>query len=247
MNDALMRLLPPRLTNALGRARARLTYRYDPLATQAYSQEGEDLVLRRLFNDARSGFYVDVGAHHPKRFSNTYLLYRAGWRGINIEPNPAVAAAFRRARARDVNLTVGVSDVPGELMYHQFDEPALNTFDEGTATSIANGGRYRIVARTPVRVRRLDELLDEHLPAGTRIDVLTIDVEGHDLPVLRSNDWTRFTPRCVLVEANGASLARIADAPVHDFLTAAGYDIFAKTVNTLFYLKGSGDATDDAE
>ena len=57
-------------------------------SVRSYSQEGEDMILRRIFGDKRLGFYVDVGAHDPRRFSNTYYFYKRGWRGINIEPRP---------------------------------------------------------------------------------------------------------------------------------------------------------------
>ena len=56
---------------------------------KSYAQEGEDLILyRMIYGKIDKGFYVDVGAHHPKRFSNTYFFYRKGWRGINVEPMP---------------------------------------------------------------------------------------------------------------------------------------------------------------
>src|SRR5215207_3271493 len=101
----------------------------DRYAVSSYAQEGEDLVLRRLFEERTTGFFVDVGAHHPRRFSNTYLFYRAGWRGINVEPNPDLTPLFARERPRDVTLQLGVSDVPGMLTYFRFNDGALNTFD----------------------------------------------------------------------------------------------------------------------
>src|SRR5215510_10661697 len=61
----------------------------------SFSQQGEDLILARLFEGQRRGFYVDVGAHHPRRFSNTFLLYRRGWRGLNIDAAPGSMRLFR--------------------------------------------------------------------------------------------------------------------------------------------------------
>ena len=66
---------------------------FDLYAIKCYSQEGEDMILRRIFEE-KNGFYVDVGAHHPRRFSNTYYFYKQGWTGISIEPNPQAAKAF---------------------------------------------------------------------------------------------------------------------------------------------------------
>src|SRR5689334_1853966 len=103
--------------------------RLHPNAAVSYAQEGEDLVLRRFVEERRTGFYVDVGAHHPTRFSNTYFFYEQGWRGINIEPAPEAAAAFIRLRPRDINLQVGVAEATGFRTYYIFNETALNTFD----------------------------------------------------------------------------------------------------------------------
>ena len=207
----------------------------DSYSVASYAQEGEDMVLARLFEGQSTGFYVDVGAHHPKRFSNTYYFYKRGWRGINIEPNPDVAQLFARARSRDTTLTLGVSDVEGEMTYYRFNEPALNSFDE-TLSNSRVGTDCWIVGTSTVNVRRLDNLLRAHLPVGTAIDFLSVDVEGHDLQVLRSNDWTTSRPRCVIVEALDSRIATLSSTPVHHFLTAHGYVLFGKTVHSLFYL-----------
>lgn len=63
---------------------------------EAYSQEGEDLVLNRIFGEQATGYYVDVGAHHPFRFSNTAIFYKKGWCGINIDPLPGSKFCFPR-------------------------------------------------------------------------------------------------------------------------------------------------------
>ncbi len=102
---------------------------FDSYAIKSYSQEGEDMILQRILGDKKHGFYVDVGAHHPRRFSNTYLFYRRGWSGINIEPNPEAMNAFQVDRERDINLQFGIAEHAENLTYYFFDEPALNTFD----------------------------------------------------------------------------------------------------------------------
>jgi hypothetical protein len=76
---------------------------------RCYGHSGEDLVLDRLLNGKRMGFYIDVGAHHPTRFSNTYLFYKKGWSGINIDANPKSMELFNRRRSRDINIEVGIA------------------------------------------------------------------------------------------------------------------------------------------
>ena len=85
MLKVIYRLTPSTFKKILIEIRNKL---FDGFALKSYSQEGEDMVLSRIFSDKNKGFYVDVGAHHPIRFSNTYKFYKLGWHGINIEPNP---------------------------------------------------------------------------------------------------------------------------------------------------------------
>jgi hypothetical protein len=93
-----------------------------------YSQEGEDVVLARFFEGlGRTGFYVDIGAHHPVGFSNTFYFYRRGWHGVNVDALPGTAKLFQRMRPRDKTIECGVGLEQGVMTYFAFNEPALNT------------------------------------------------------------------------------------------------------------------------
>jgi FkbM family methyltransferase len=210
---------------------------FDVYAQRSYAQEGEDLILERLFERRREGFYVDVGAHHPKRFSNTQLFYRRGWRGINIEPNPQAAALFRRARPRDVNLTLAISEREGTATYHMFDESALNTLDTALAQERHRTSGYRLTGRQEIAVSPLRTVIERWLPAGGQIDFLSIDVEGHEMSVLRSADWQRHRPKVVVVEVLGARDSGLFGSEVHRFLESVGYAWFAKTASSVFYFE----------
>lgn len=196
------------------------------------------MLLERLLGKQKSGFYVDVGAHHPKRFSNTYYFYERGWRGINIEPNPAVKDLFMRMRSRDINLQLGISDRPGGLMYYEFDDPALNTFDEQLMRERESDTPYRVIATRMITLEPLAAVLAVHLPPDQAIDFLSVDVEGLDLNVLRSNDWERFRPRCVVSEALNADLAPavLAGNPLLAYMETQQYRLAAKTCNSWFFL-----------
>jgi len=199
----------------------------------SFSQEGEDGILNRLFEGKVQGFYVDVGSHHPQRFSNTYRFYLRGWNGINIDPLPGSKARFDALRQRDFNLEVGISDSPGELTYYSFQEPALNTFDP----KVADSRKSPLLSIDQVRVLRLSDVLDQHLKLGQKIDFLTIDVEGLDIQVLRSNDWRRYRPSYVLAEALGMrDVAQVLNSELHGYMVTQGYSLFAKCVNTLFFV-----------
>lgn len=208
----------------------------DGHAFSSYSQEGEDMILRRIFDGKATGFYVDVGAHHPRRFSNTYYFYKLGWRGINIEPNPIAIRLFNRQRSRDINIEAGVSDVPGTLTYFCFDDPALNTFNVELAAQRTKLTRYKLIEERPAPVLRLDTILRSNGEKDTPIDFLSVDVEGFDLQVLKSNAWTEFRPRCVLAESIGQSINDALTCELSNYMRAQGYELVAKTFNTLVFI-----------
>lgn len=213
-----------------------LSYFYKYL-NRSFSQEGEDLILRRVFKNRREGFYVDIGAHHPFRFSNTYYFYEIGWRGINIDPAPYSMRLFRRFRERDINLEVAVGKDRGKKRYFVFNEPALNTFDENLARSRDGVEGFKIIDIVEIEVFTLKEILDNYLPLETKIDFMNVDVEGMDLEVLQSNDWSKYKPYVVLVEIlNKDSIDEVLKDPIYSFMYENGYKLFAKTFNTCFFI-----------
>jgi FkbM family methyltransferase len=201
-----------------------------------FGQDGEDLILNRLLDGKIQGFYVDVGAHHPVRFSNTYLFYKRGWHGINIDAMPGSMKKFDKVRPRDINIERGVAGKEGKLMYHRFNEPALNTFDPAEAAH-KNKPPYHLIDTIEVAVERLDELLARHLPAGQQIDFLSVDVEGKDEEVLRSNDWERYRPRFILAETLRTDMLSLGECPVVQFLCDIGYKPVGKAYNTSFFAR----------
>lgn len=223
-------------------ARKGLSFLYKPVryAQLSYSQEGEDRILESLLEELPKdyrGFYVDIGAHHPWRFSNTFLFYQKGWKGINVDATPGSMQPFHRYRRKDVNLEFGIGPKAGQITFYCFNDPALNTFDEGIAASRDGKHNYRLLHKSPVDVLTLEMLLDKYLPAGQNIDFLSIDVEGLDLMVLESNNWMKYKPLYVLVEEPLHGEDR---SPV-TFLEQHGYSVVAKTPRTVF-LKKSGSA-----
>ncbi len=206
------------------------------LYNRSYSQEGEDMVLRGFFEGQRNykGFYVDVGAHHPFRFSNTMYFYRKGWHGINIEPTPTVMRLFRMFRRRDINLNLGISESRQQLTFYCFNEPALNGFSKEVSEERDQTNGYRIIDTLQVDTWPLAEVLDRYLPPGQQIDFLSVDAEGLDLAILRSNNWQQYKPRYILVE-DAFDPEHPDDSETYRFLTGWGYTWVAKTGRTLFF------------
>jgi FkbM family methyltransferase len=201
-----------------------------------YSQHGEDVLLGSFFSLNERGLYVDIGAHHPFRFSNTFLFYKLGWRGINIDAKPGSKALFDRHRPRDINLEVGIAKSVGELRYYMFKESALNTFSVAEAKRLKGRG-HKIEDSIIVETKPLRDILALHLEDKQEIDFFSIDVEGFDLQVLESNDWKRYVPKFVLAEENRKSSVDeiLLDNPIYEYLHSLGYRLIAKTYNTLVF------------
>ncbi|WP_423147525.1 FkbM family methyltransferase [Rubrolithibacter danxiaensis] len=222
------------------RALKKLFLKYIPLhyfkSYTSYSQEGEDMVLRSFYEGKKNykGFFIDVGAHHPFRFSNTMFFYKKGWRGINIEPTPTVIKQFKIFRGRDITLNIGISNNKEKLTFYCFNEPALNGFSKEISTLRDQSDRYKIIQTLEVQTLPLSEVLDKHLPEDQKIDFLTIDVEGLDLQVLKSNNWEKYTPEYILVE-DRVDLENLADSEIYRFLKSVNYRLVAKTERTLFF------------
>ena len=208
-----------------------------------YSQFGEDAYVQSYFREqffalnpsqtpplfAQSkylgpGYFVDVGAYAPKIFSNSYFFYKHGWRGINIDGAPGGMKAFDKVRPQDKNIEAVISDVEAEMDFYHWESPFLiNTLSPEMAAHWA-----KALGRDPSRIRvksqRLDRILDEHLPRDQAISFMSVDVEGHDLPVLRSNNWERYRPEIVLVEHHVLHADLVAQSSISEFMSSVGYD-----------------------
>ena len=206
------------------------------ILNESYSQTGEDLILRRIFKQKHEGFFVDVGAHHPTRFSNTYYFYRKGWHGLNIDAMPGSMKPFNILRPKDINVEAPVSGSGEALTYYLFNEPALNTFSKEEAEKKNGLNNFLITGTQTISTYKLADLLEKHLPAGQFIDFMTVDVEGLDYEVLASNDWARFRPKVVLAESYVTELEKLSENPIYKLLTGQGYRCIAKTLNTVFYV-----------
>ncbi len=228
----LKRMLTQERFALLSDAYVRLT---DGYARKSYSQEAEDLILADLMEAPRQeGFYIDIGAYHPIRYSNTWRFYCQGWHGLNIDARPGAMMAFRRLRPRDMNVEAAVSIQKCRWPFYVFSEGAFSTFDLKLA--LARSQSHNMTFQTmEVETQPLGEILASHLPPGQPIDFMTLDVEGGELDVLRSNDWTLFRPRWLLVECLDTGIKDLPEHPVCRFLTGLNYHPVAHTRRTVFF------------
>ncbi|HKZ01137.1 MAG TPA: FkbM family methyltransferase [Pyrinomonadaceae bacterium] len=215
-------LLPPRLKRSV----QQVLFGYHSYAP-SFSSAGEDMILRHLVgSDKQDGFFVDVGAYDPVISSNTHFFSVNGWHGINIEARPGSRRLFDRVRPRDVNIECGIATSEGKMNYYFVGENStMNSFSREFLEHIDMLSQVQKVIEVPVLPLR--SVLQENLPTGQTIDFMTVDIEGHDLQALESNDWQRFRPRFVVVED---ATTKPEDSAIVSFMRTQGYDVCAQNV-----------------
>jgi len=205
----------------------------DQSSNYSYAQEGEDRILTRYFGDRKEGFYIDIGAHHPKLYSNTFLFYTRGWHGVNIDAMPGSMNIFKQLRKRDINIEAAISNTKEELTFYTFSDPALNTFSKELAEKRENPSKqHYLIGTKKIITQPLSEILDKVIPAHQKIDFLTIDIEGYDLNALQSLDFSKYSPELILVEVYSENLV---EEPIDQFLQSKGYYLYSKAVLTCIY------------
>ncbi len=174
----------------------------------SYAQNFEDVLLERVFKKISNGFYVDIGAADPVIDSLTKHFYEKGWRGINIEPSSFLFDKLSKERVRDINLNIVVSDYNGTIDFFDLPNSGLSTIVENNAIAVQNNDKQRDYAGEKVegirkiilQSKRLESILNEYAE-DIVIDFLKVDVEGAEKAVLLSNDWNKFRPKVLVIEA----------------------------------------------
>lgn len=209
----------PRLYEAVQAFRDRKFHR-NGMKLGSFAQHGEDVKLLALLRDAKAkGPYLDVGSNHPYRLSNSYLLYLNGWRGVCIDPLPRFQSAYKHWRPEDVFHCAAVGDVKGELPLFEFESDVLSTLDANLAEAYKKNG-FRLRSKSVVRVRPIDDLL-ESSQLSPPLSLLSLDIEGHELPALRSINLVYWRPEFICMEALTANGHR--NQAAIEYLSAHGY------------------------
>lgn len=205
----------------------------------SYSQDGEDMVLASFYEEKPDykGFYVDIGALHPFRFSNTQYFYEKGWRGVNVDATPGSMVEFTKFRPEDINIETGISVDGKDLTFYSFEEKALNSFNEEISKERIEKG-WKLKEKITVKTLNLNDLLNEYLPENQKIDFMNLDVEGLDFDILKSLDWKKYKPDFLLVEDLNlvdGDLVQNGNTEMYAFLNNLDYELIGKTMRTLIF------------
>ncbi len=205
------------------------------LKRSKYSQWGEDLVIIEFFKNKKNGIYFDIGCFHPVMYSNTCLLYKKGWRGINIDINPVSLDLFKILRPADFNFctTLDENKKDFKIFYDHSFSPA-NTLDETYYKKIRNKS-IKDISIKMVKSKTVDEILN--LAKVTNVDFLNIDVEGMDFRMLIQLIPNKIKPKLISIETHNVDGSKSQDCDkINDFLNNSSYRILKRVgPSTLFH------------
>ena len=210
----------------------------------SYSQCGEDLIVDFLLTwelGIKNPSYMDIGAHHPWWLNNTYLFYKRGLKGVNIEPDPVLFNTIAKNRPRDININKGVGFKKKNEMadFYVMSSRALNTFSKEEAERISREGNIKIDEVRQIELLNINDIFSKYYP-GKTLDFLSMDVEGLDLKILESLNFDEHKPNILCVETLIFTEERIIkkNQEVISFLLEHEYVNYADTsINTIFVRK----------
>ncbi len=209
-----------------------------PPPIRSFSQAGEDAIINFLFNDKKIKriTFLDIGTNNPDYGNNTYLFYLNGNNGVCVEADNSIIPYIKKKRPGDTVLNIGISPIENtEADFYIFDANSINTFDKKEAEYRASLGNYKIQAVIKVPLRTINTVIEEQFKSYP--DLLSIDVEGLDLAIIKSLDISKYPIPVICAETctYSENHLRPKDPSIAEYLAANGYFIYADTyINTIF-------------
>lgn len=170
------------------------------LIKKSYSQDHEDLFLINYFKNKNKGYYFDIGCHHPKRFSNTYLLYKKGWNGINIDANKWSIILFKWLRPKDQNLCTVISTSNDFVTFYEFNDSAINGILSPRRVSKLKELGFIVKRSTQREPHTIQEVIEKYNIYEKHIDFFKIDVEGLDFEIIKNLFLLKIDIELLMIE-----------------------------------------------
>ena len=173
---------------------------YEKYSKKSYSISNVDLIIDRMFSNIHKGTFIDVGCNHPIKFNNTYLLYKRGWRGINIDLDKKSIEEFNKIRNEDYNIQSLISSEDGiekEIYYYHL-RSAINTVSKDLIN-------YRKTKKKDIKIKKkktctLSRIIDESPFKNNKINLLSIDIENHEYEALKNFNFQRYNIEIIVTE-----------------------------------------------
>ena len=222
---------------------------YEKYSKKSYSISSVDLVISRLFSNKSTGIYVDVGCNHPIKHNNTYLLYKKGWSGINIDLDKKSIHEFNKMRKNDYNVQELVGSVDGEEkeIYYYHERSAINTISKVLADKRLTKPKNIIKRKT----KSLNTIINNSPYFNKKINFMSIDIENYEYEVLKNFNFGKYdigviVTECVDIkqqkpETHTQSLEYITSTSLYKLLTQNNYKLINWVNSDLIFIKKNLD------
>ena len=165
------------------------------------SQFGEDDYILDLFEKEYKGFYLDIGCYHPTKHNNTYKMYKQGWRGINVDLNQFTIDLFNFLRSKDININSAISDDGNTKELFFLNElNTENTIDKNHINFLLNYHNVKDyeITKKKIKSRTFSDIINTY--NIKKIDFLNLDVEGHEINIIKTIDFKNLFIDVICVE-----------------------------------------------
>ena len=207
---------------------------FSPDSRVYYSQGGEDVHILTLLDDKPNGFYLDIGCNDPIHYSNTFKMYTLGWTGILVDGNPKLIEKARKVRKKDICVNALVSNESREMDFYLSGSHLISSVNPVHAASYTNlEGRTEKIRMSTMTI---DQIIDQYLPAGKTIDLLSIDVEGHDFEVLKSITLSKHRPGLIVIEDLNQMKADLSSNVYVSYLKTYKYILVSTDKQNLYFM-----------
>ena len=208
---------------------------------RSFSQEGEDLIIQRILKENnikfRDLFYLDIGAGHPVKYSNTFYFYINGSKGISIDAFEKNINLHKFFRPKDITLNLLVGGNSESVNYYMFKEPELNT------TSL---NRVKLLKNKKINYYKVKKIRQETISTIfqrftkkeiEKINFFNIDIEGAESNIIKQINWKIFQPKIICVEIISKNFKEIYKDKTYQILEENGYVLYSKLINSVIFLK----------
>ena len=204
----------------------------------AYSHWGIDLIITKLLNSKNKGIYIDVGCHHPFLNNHSYLLYKSGWEGINIDIDYNSIDMFNFFRKNDVNIQIAVTDHKGEVdLFFYHNRAAKNTISKEFGSDAKE--------QKKINSDTLNNIIENSKFKNSKIDFVSIDVEGNEMNVLNGFNLKKYKPKLILLEFilpnkkefYEKDINEITNSEVYNFLIKNEYKLINWNHDDLLFMR----------
>ncbi len=187
----------------------------------AYSHWGVDLIITKLLNSKNKGIYIDVGCHHPFLNNHSYLLYKSGWEGINIDIDYNSIDMFNFFRKSDVNIQTAVTNHKGEVdLYFYHNRAAKNTISKEFGSNAKE--------KKKINSDTLNNIIENSKFKNSKIDFVSIDVEGNEMNVLNGFNLKKYKPKLILLEFNIPNKKEFYEKDINEITNSEVYKFLIK-------------------